>query len=151
MKEPKIVAFMQNPWFPPGTDRRHVDRYTTDQEFHRRILARSMSGVRLMSALGPALFNAIWWDNVAPTATEESSGISEIDMGHVETALTEQRPDLILAFGRVAEAALDKSFIAMEIPCLCCHHTNARGKTMSDLSEFAVWVAQWIDEWRQTL
>lgn len=144
----KIVAFMQNPWFPPGTQRAHVDRYRTDQEFHQRLLSRTMSGGRLLQAFGPDTFSKIWWDNVAPEAAEEAAGQTEIDYDHVERVIHTQKPDLIISFGALAERALDNSIGAIEIPYMCCHHPNARGKTVSDLAQFAIDVQQKIEELR---
>ncbi len=61
-----VVAFLQNPWFPPGTRKGVVDRYTLDQDFHKRLLANTMSGRRLLQAFGQEDFKKIWWDNVSP-------------------------------------------------------------------------------------
>jgi hypothetical protein len=148
MREPKILAFMQNPWFTPGTSKEIIDKYRTDQEFHRRLLARCMSGNRLLTAFGSTMFNRIWWDNVAPTAAIEAAGITDVDPIHVETVITDQKPDLILTFGKLAEQVLDGSIVAHDIDYLCCHHPNARGKSMIDLAQFAVEVEEWCNNWR---
>jgi len=148
MKQPRILAFMQNPWFEPGTRPEIIDRYKTDQEFHRRLLARTMSGQRLLTAFGPTMFMEIWWDNVAPKAAVEAAGVTDIDMQHVDKLICDYKPDIILAFGKLAEKALDNSFYAELIPYFCCHHPNARGYTMLDLAAFAVQITDWINEWR---
>lgn len=137
----KILAFLQNPWFPPGTKKEHIDRYTTDQEFHQRLLSRTMSGQRLLNAFGAGMFARIWWDNVSPEAAEEASGKTEIDMRHVEKVIDEQSPDLILCFGKPAQEAVDKAAGAITRKILYCHHPNARYKTQDDLNKFAqeVW------------
>jgi hypothetical protein len=142
----KILAFMQNPWFPPSTRREYVDRYRTDQEFHKYLLARTMSGQRLLQAFGPEMFDSIHWDNVAPEAAEEASGKTDIDHEHVERVILHVMPDLIISFGKLAEEALDGSIYAIKIPYMCCHHPNARGYTMADLAQFAVDVQQKIEE-----
>lgn len=142
----KILALMQNPWFPPGTNKEHIDRYRTDQEFHRWLLARTMSGARLLQAFGPAMFAQIHWDNVAPEAAVEAAGVTDKDPDYVERLIHELRPDLIISFGRLAEEVLDGSILAVNIPYMCCHHPNARGQTQQDLADFAVEVQQKIEE-----
>lgn len=148
MREPTIVAFMQNAWFPAGTAKSLVHRYATDQDFHKFLLKRTMSGGRLLSAFGPDMFNRIWWDNVSQAHTEEADGIAPIDMEHVERVLVTIRPHVVLGFGRLAEKALDSSIFAMDIDYFICHHPNARHKTASDLADFAVLIQQWCDQWR---
>jgi uracil-DNA glycosylase len=145
----KILVFLQNPWFPPGTAKQHIDRYTTDQEFHRRLLAGTMTGQRLRQAFGETMFRDIWWDNVAPAAAEVSTGVTEIDEEHVERVIKQVKPDLIISFGKLAEDALDGSIAAEPIPYMCCHHPNARHKTTQDLCEFAVEVQQSIERLKQ--
>ncbi len=148
MNYPKILAFMQNQWFEPGTAREIVDRYRTDQEFHRQLLARTMSGGRLVNAFGPKMYEHIWWDNVAPEAAVEAAGETDLDMSHVELLIEAQHPDLIITFGKLAEDAMEKSIMAASIDYMCCHHPNARDKTAGDLAQFAVEVENWCNDWR---
>lgn len=148
MKDPTILAFMQNAWFPAGTSKEAIDKYKTDQEFHRRLLARTMSGGRLLSAFGPDMYNRIWWDNVSQAHTEEADGVAPIDMEHVERCIMTVKPDVIIGFGRLAEMALDSSLFAMDIDYFICHHPNARHRTAADLSDFAILIQQWCDQWR---
>lgn len=146
MRTHKIVAFMQNPWFPVGTKREHVDRYRTDQEFHRRLLACTMSGTRLLQAFGPHMFEMIHWDNVAPEAAVEASGKTDVNPDHVEKVISEVEPELIISFGKLAEEALDNSILAENIPYMCCHHPNARGHTQAELQEFAISVCSKLEQ-----
>lgn len=148
MRHPVIVAFMQNPWFPPGTKKEVVDRYLSDQDFHRRLLARTMSGRRLLDAFGPDMFGRIHWDNVAPTAAEEANGKTDVDAEHIERVLNRVKPDLIICFGKLAEWAITNSFEGDGKKYLLCHHPNARGKTSADMAEFVIRVAEWCDLWR---
>ena len=143
MLQMTILAFMQNPWFPPNTAKRHVELYNTDQEFHRRLLAGTMSGRRLRQAFGD-LFGKIHWDNVAPAAAEEASGVTDVDMKHVERVIGEVKPQLILTFGTLAKGALENSIRAYKIKRMDCHHPNARGRTQGDLDQFASDVQSYI-------
>jgi len=144
----KILAFMQNPWFAPGTPREKIDKYRTNQEFHQRTLLETMSGQRLVNAFGPLVFAAIHWDNVAPGASEEASGVTEVDQEHISRVITEVQPVLILTFGNLAEEALKSSIHADRIDLMACHPPNARHKTQADLGEFAIRVAEWVDEYK---
>ncbi len=145
---PSITAFMQNPWFPLGTDLKHIEMYTTNQEFHRRILARSMSGGRLVQAFGPELFNKIWWDNVAPVAADHSSGVTEVDNNHVAVIVEKTKPDLIITFGVIAMGAIHRCLYADGIQKMNCHHPNARHRTAAELADFAIRVQGWVDDWK---
>jgi hypothetical protein len=148
VRDPTLLAFMQNPWFPPGTSKGIIDRYLTDQAFHRKLLSRTMSGNRLVQAFGSDMFNRIWWDNVAPKHSEESSGMTAIEATHVERVIQQVKPDMILTFGTLAEQAVLNSLAAEDLLYLPCHHPNARGKSMQDLSDFAIQVIQWCDQWK---
>ena len=138
-----VVAFMQCPWFEPGTPKELVDRYTTDQQFHQRLLENTMSGRRLVQAFGHELFHEIWWDNVAP-ATDHAAGKMPTDMQHVERVIRAQQADLILTFGKQAEDAIKQSLQATRIKTMACHHPNARFKFQEDLDNFAQQTREWI-------
>jgi hypothetical protein len=140
-----ITAFLQNPWFRPGTPKELIFRYNTDQVFHRHLLARCMTGSRLNQAFG-TLYESIHWDNVAPHAATEAAGKTDIDMIHVEKVLKATSPDLILTFGNHAKEALAGSIQRGDTPMLHCHHPNARGKTVNDLCQFGVEVLQYIND-----
>lgn len=139
-----IVAFMQNPWFKPGTPQWWVDQYREDQVFHRKILARSMSGARLRKAFGDELFGRIHWDNVNWRPSDFSAGMLPPDMDHIRNVYDRVNPSLVICFGRVAFAALQE----FDPPCPVwgCHHPNARHKTFLDLEAFAKMVADYEKE-----
>lgn len=140
----KIVAFMQNPWFPPDTRKELIDKYLTDQDFHRRLLGQTMSGHRLKVAFGDEWFARIFWDNVAPLASPHASGITKPDMAHVDKIITEQKPGLILTFGTLAKETLLKCSGAVRTKLLHCHHPNARHHTQAELDQFAQEVRDWV-------
>ena len=139
----RVVAFMQNPWFQSDTDPAIIEMYRTNQEFHRRFLAQSMSGRRLMQAFGP-LYGEIWWDNASPDHVDEASGEQPASARHVEAVILDIRPALILTFGRVAERAVWECTAAIPIMVMDCHHPNARHKTQDDLNRFADKVRVWL-------
>lgn len=140
----KIVAFLQNPWFPAGTKPDHISLYRTDQEFHQKLLRQTMTGNRLVMSFGDELFKRIWWDNAAPSAVDHPRKRSPINMIHVESVINTQSPDLIIAFGELAKEAIDLSVEAMRKKVMYCHHPNARFKTQSDLDAFAQEVMDYV-------
>lgn len=139
----EIVAFMQNPWFKPGTKQRIIDLYNNDQEFHQRVLAGCMSGKRLMQAFG-VLYTLIWWDNANPEPVNESQGARPPNIYHMIGVITKISPRIVLTIGEQAYAgmqAIEKMEHEIRLPQytrIHCHHPNARGKTQHDLDLFAI-------------
>lgn len=137
----KIVAFLQNPWFPDHVAERHKKLYGTDVNFRRRVLARSMSGRRLITAFGYDLYESIWWDNANPECTSHAAGLNKADWDHIARVVAEQKPKLVLTFGNQARDGFTRAQLicptTYEIETLHCHHPNARHKTQADLNNFA--------------
>lgn len=98
----KIVAFLQNPWFKPGTPERTIQRYNEDQRFHRAVLALSPSGKRLKLAFGKGLYDRIVWENASPLPAFSSAEIKHHDLSHMIRVLGREKPALIIAFGAEA-------------------------------------------------
>lgn len=135
-----IVAFLQNPWFPPGTDERHLTNYQIDVDFRRRVLSMSMTGKRLVEAFGQEWYHKIWWDNANPVAAEKASGALIPNETHIKMVVEQQKPELILTFGILARDGLHRALWLTDmtwIPLLHCHHPNARVRTQDDLNNFA--------------
>lgn len=139
----KIVAFMQNPWFRLDTPKEAIDRYRTDQEFHRRLLGETMSGNRLRIAFGEHWFKEIWWDNANPKHSDVASGMMDPDIAHIERVIKEQEPNLIITFGAQAKKGVERSVAAISIKCMHCLHPNARFFSQSSLDKFANDVIQY--------
>lgn len=129
-----ITAFMQNPWFQPGTPESVILKYRDDQKFHREILAATMSGQRLLKAFGERFFE-IHWDNTNWIPAEESDGVTDPDPVHIMRVVHITRPKLILCIGSQASKVMASY---SHIPQMHCHHPNARGKTQTDLVRFAI-------------
>lgn len=141
----KILAFLQNPWFSVETDSHVIERYRTDQVFHRRYLRGTLSGNRLSMAFS-GLYEQIHWDNVSSDLSNEANDISAVDMKHVETTIRNTKPQLILTFGQLAKETIRKSLYAQGIPVMECHHPNARGKTQADLDLFVQKITDYITD-----
>ena len=142
-----IVAFMQNPWFDETTDPVIIEMYRTNQEFHRNVLARTMSGQRLLAAFGDVLFHQIWWDNASPDHSHHANGSTCPDVLHIEQVVLEKKPKLILTFGNSAREAVGSAVSAIPIRVMECHHPNARHHTQHDLDVFAQEVREFIKQY----
>lgn len=144
----KIVAFLQNPWFPPGTDFMHISRYKNDDDFRRRVLARSKTGRRLMICWGPDWFSRIIWDNVCPEAGTYSryKGIPSTD--HVAWVIERHDPHVVITYGRLATETLCKyrnetdsgeRFVMFDFA-----HPNAMGQTRGERDGNVREVLEWM-------
>lgn len=109
----KILAFLQNPWFKPGTSPRHIEMYRENQEFHRRVLSMSATGRALERALGGELYRRIHWDNACPAHGETRDAVFPPDVNHMAWLVAMHKPDVVLLFGRQAQTGWDKMWIAI--------------------------------------
>ncbi len=134
----RVVAFLQNCWFRPGTSHRMIDLYLTDQSFRRKVLAMSMTGRRLKTAFADK-FPDIWWDNASQFVADYSSGCNTADPIHMEAVLQQIKPVGIVTFGRIAnEGMLNIARTQWPIPKWHYFpHPNARGLTQAQINEFA--------------
>ena len=132
MNEPKIIAFLEDSWWVPGSLNGVLYRYYTEKDFLRESLHKSLVGYKLVSAFGPDLFKKIFWT----------------DLQQVEKTIKYQKPDLIITFGDKAEKEVEQSIMAEGIDYMCCFNPNTRTRTMEELATFAISVAEWCDTWR---
>lgn len=131
---PTVLAFLQNPHFIPGTPENIIEFYRDDPDYHRDILAASMSGARIKKAFGK-LFKEIIWDNANWRPGTRASTKMPADPEHMQRQIDKYHPTLIITFGTEARDAL--LAVTYDCPVLHCHHPNARFKTQKDLEYFA--------------
>lgn len=105
---PKILAFLQNPWFKPGTPERYIQMYREDQDYHRRVLYLSATGKALCRAFGEDLYMAIHWDNANPRHGAGRSAVLAPDVNHMVAVLMRVKPDVVLLFGKQAQRGWDE-------------------------------------------
>lgn len=135
----KVVAFLQNAWFPPDTRLEIICKYISDDRFRRRVLAKGYSGKRIIKIFGEKLFNTIIWNNVSLEVGAKSDHCGKPDLEHVESVVKIHRPQLILAFGKVAENTLRflyKQDRIKNVVILSTKHPNARHFPDSELQRF---------------
>lgn len=104
----KILAFLQNPWFKPGTSERHIKMYAENDSFHRKVLAGSATGRALRKAFGDELYEKIIWDNASPQHGDTPDSKFPPDTRYMVYKYTQAQPDVVLLFGRQAQDGWDR-------------------------------------------
>lgn len=143
-----VVAFLQNCWFRPGTPDAIIRQYLTDQSYRRKVLAKSMSGRRLLTAFGEDAYRRIWWDNASEHVATHAAGSAEADIAHMRRIVNSIAPKAIITLGLVATDGLSKIWPRSPGTQMCERymngmewhafpHPNARGLTQFQLNEFA--------------
>jgi hypothetical protein len=138
----KIVAFLQNPWFKPGTPNHVIGLYRDSPNYRRKIIQLSTSGRKLKSAFGP-YFDEIYWDNASPQHWSSPNCLGCPDLDHMEAVLKAQQPSCVLLFGGVAGRGYEfvlancRALYDLRIPDYRFPHPNAKGLTQHQLNEFA--------------
>jgi len=131
----KIVAFLQNPWFKPGTPRRLIARYRDDPVFRRRVLGAARTGLLLRRMLGEALFESICWENANPRHGTDRLAAFPAEVRHMRRVIHRHAPEVVVLFGRQAQDGFDRirtpgSFVVLRAP-----HPQARGSYKRHLAE----------------
>lgn len=105
----KVLAIMQNQWLrDPERMRRLIARYPNSR---RRALTFALfagcrTGRVLQQVFGAERCSAIVWDEASPEIGAHASSVFRADHEHIRATLAEVKPDVVLAFGRVASEAL---------------------------------------------
>lgn len=148
----KILAFLQNPWFPPGTDAEIIRQYRNNVDYRRRVLALSMSGQRLYRAFGEA-FSLIVWDNANPEHTPVASGKLDPNHNYMAIRIMQEKPELVLTFGALPKAGLIKAYETLAPRhrplTMATKHPNARFFPQTELDIFAATVLSYLVPWNE--
>jgi len=133
----KIRAFLQNQWFKDPERVRAI--YARHPEHRQGLTARflfmSVTGKRLRAAFGDVIEDIVW-ENASPEIGGKSSASFRADLKHMVKLIEDEKPDVILAFGKSATEAIDE--IDPKILCICGPHPAARQpNTREKLAEMA--------------
>lgn len=71
-------------------------------------LFQSYTGKRLIEVFGDDCKEWVW-DNASPQIGDKPSACFPADMRHIKAVLSEHKPEVVLAFGRVAAEALQRA------------------------------------------
>lgn len=144
----KIVAFLQNQWWrdPEGVKKR-IANHANPEEFRRRLIVWGLQGCktgkvlerRLAAVIGPITFKKIHWENSSRKIGGKSASSFPADLIHMQKVIHGQEPDVILAFGKIAQAGLQQFIIPDNIVVLEAVHPASRGSlTTLDLMAMAL-------------
>lgn len=141
-----ILALLQNQWSSkPAELQRVMDRHPVGPR-RRQIIKRLLfygctTGKRLQDAFGTML-DRIEFENTSPRVGGSSSSYFGSDKAHLLAVVRECQPDLILAFGAVAQRGLeDIGWISHSGPwagrAILGPHPAARGSVLPELQRMA--------------
>ena len=132
----KILAFLQNQWFrEPEKVKAIMERNPGKRNWFigTYLFMGCLTGRRLEAALGEDLCNEIIWEEVSPEIGGKSSSAFPADLPHIRRAIEQHKPDVILAFGKIAKDALQ----CMGIKAIFGPHPAARFGAVQGLEQVA--------------
>lgn len=125
--ELRVLGVLQNTWVrDPARVEAMIAREPTKR---RRILAiilfagGSPTGRRLRAALGNWC-ERIEWENADPTITDRPAAHVRGDVAHLEKALDEVKPSIVITFGAIAYKTLTQTMWRGHL--ICGPHPTAR-------------------------
>lgn len=146
----KILAFLQNQWFRDPVRVKAI--YARNPEHRNELIRRflfggCLTGRRLMTTFGEDLcWKQITWEEISPEIGGHASSKFPADLGHITVAIRKFDPDVILAFGSIAQEALKRTTSVRPRTIVYGPHPAARGAdTMPQLCVMADTVRQLID------
>lgn len=103
------IAFLQNLWVR-DPERILATLRKRDEEYRRQLIkqllfAGGLTGKRLKIAFGP-LIDQIIWEEASREIGGDSATICPPDPIHIQQVIEQLEPTVILAFGKVAQAAV---------------------------------------------
>lgn len=106
-----VVAFLQNQWFKePVRVQRIYDQHPDIREqcIRRFLFAGCLTGRQLMKAFGEDGCSRIVWEECSTKIAGFSEGVFPADLDHMVRVVEKWKPKLVLAFGRVADKAINE-------------------------------------------
>jgi hypothetical protein len=122
----KILGVLQNQWFEePERVRSLIERRP---EIRSRFIARALfagckTGRILLNTFGD-LCALITWEEASPRIGGQASAAFPPDLDHLRAVLEREQPDIVIAFGRIAERGLRPLVPAANL--ICAPHPAAR-------------------------
>jgi hypothetical protein len=111
----RIVAFLQNQWLNNAEQHERVLTHykATDIEHYWKLRRRMipfalfrgcLTGRRIKAAFGESLCDEIVWEEASPKIASKSSGAFPADVGHMQSVIVRETPDVVLCFGLIAQS-----------------------------------------------
>ncbi len=101
----RVLGLLQNTW---ARDSNRVEKLMARfgrKAFVTRLLMGSLSGKRIKQCL-PDWYQRIVYENSSPRVMSHSEACPTVDLSHVRHVVADVKPNVIVAFGSVAENAL---------------------------------------------
>jgi hypothetical protein len=127
-----ILAFLQNQWVPPEyVDRQQAKAESLDAHEYQHWVKRCLfngcrSGQVLLNAFGEDWIRMMSFDNASRRVGSRASACYAADRDHIKASINAACPQVIIAFGKVAAAALSE-VRDIDVPLLLAPHPVARG------------------------
>ncbi len=96
-----VLAFLQNPWFKPGTHPNTIQLYRSSATYRAAVLQLSATGRALTKELGD-LYDDIWWDNASGDHADSRSGVMPPDPMRMYQMFLRLRPRVVVLLGAQA-------------------------------------------------
>lgn len=96
----KAVGFLQNAWSPYYAGR------SWPRHFWLPALMASRTGQRLRIILQRCQKIDIWFDETTPIVGATPDSVVPPDIAHITSVLNQQKPDVVITFGKQAEQAV---------------------------------------------
>jgi hypothetical protein len=104
-----ILGVLQNQWFnDPEKVRRIMKRNPSARRrmIHYALFAGCRTGIVLRDVFGEDMCKRIVWEEASSEIGDRASSYFRADPAHLRAVLEEVKPDVVLAFGKVAADAL---------------------------------------------
>jgi hypothetical protein len=147
MAESKILAILQNLWFRDPEGARAIFAAYPDKRNNligRFLFMGCLTGRRLQTAFGEELCGRIVWEEAHPEIGGHSGSRFGFDADHIQRAIQQHEPDVVLAFGKVAgdglraaQRLLDLAEHSTGFQAIFGPHPAARQDPMPALREIA--------------
>lgn len=120
----RILGLLQNSWARDPARVEAIMAKFGRRAMVTRLLMRSKSGRTLRKCL-PDWYNRIEYENSSPRVLSYAGACGTVDIQHVRRVVAEQKPNVIMAFGGVAESAVKRLHWDCG-PILVTQHPTAR-------------------------
>lgn len=138
-KTPVILGLLQNMWVrDPAAARRLIERHGARgrRAMIRTFMPRTASGRALKRAFGD-LFERITWENAASVVAGRSDAAPPADHLHMRRIVEDLKPDIVVAFGRIAVDACRAAKLTFLIEARHPSPRSAGRTTLPSLDEAA--------------
>jgi hypothetical protein len=115
-----VVGFLQNAWSPLYSG----GLWPRDSWLKALFSPKCRSGQRLKLLIKNCPSVNFWFDNTTPIVGSEPDSVVKPNIDHMKKVIGEQKPSLVIGFGKQAEISINK--IATVIPCLFLPHPACR-------------------------